>query len=191
MKVLVLFGTRPEAIKLAPVIHELRKRFFQTIVVSSSQHKHLLAPFLESLEIDVDFDLGVMRRNQGPNMVCSRVMAKLDKILALEKPDLILVQGDTTTTLAGALAGFYRKIPVGGRGGAAFCGQYDEPVSGEMNRRVVRRSRRSILPRRKRTGEICLPRTCRARGYLSPATLWSTLSGRCSKISALRRRWPI
>ena len=113
MKVLVLFGTRPEAIKLAPVIHELRKRFFQTIVVSSSQHKHLLAPFLESLEIDVDFDLGVMRRNQVPNTICSRVMAKLDKILDSEKPDLILVQGDTTTTLAGALAGFNRKIPVG------------------------------------------------------------------------------
>src|SRR5262245_14924772 len=85
MKVLVLFGTRPEAIKLAPVIHELRKRFFQTIVVSSSQHKQILAPFLESLEIDVDFDLAVMRRNQTPNAVCSRVMAKLDKILALEQ----------------------------------------------------------------------------------------------------------
>src|SRR5688572_2380459 len=112
-KVLVLFGTRPEAIKLAPVIHELRKRFFQTVVVSSSQHKQLLKPFLNSLEIDVDFHLGVIRRDQTPNDVCSRVVAKLDKILAAEQPDLILVQGDTTTTLAGALAGFNRKIPVG------------------------------------------------------------------------------
>ena len=60
-KVLVLFGTRPEAIKLAPVITELRKRFFQTIVVSSSQHKQMLLPFLETLSIDVDFDLGVMQ----------------------------------------------------------------------------------------------------------------------------------
>src|SRR5438045_1384435 len=91
MRVLVLFGTRPEAIKLAPVIRELRKQFFQTIVVSSSQHKHLLAPFVESLAIDVDFDLAVGKRNQTPNDVCSRVVAKLDKIIALEEPDLILV----------------------------------------------------------------------------------------------------
>src|ERR1700712_5462248 len=82
LKILVLFGTRPEAIKLAPVIHELRKKFFQTIVVSSSQHKQILKPFLESLEIDVDFDLSVMKRNQSPNDVCSRIIAKLDKILA-------------------------------------------------------------------------------------------------------------
>src|ERR1043165_1890790 len=103
MKVLVLFGTRPEAIKLAPVIHELREQFFQTIVVSSSQHKHLIAPFLKSLNIEVDFDLGVMKRNQSPNDVCSRVTAKLDKILVQEEPDLILVHGHTTTALAGAL----------------------------------------------------------------------------------------
>ena len=81
MKVLVLFGTRPEVIKLAPVIHELRKRFFQTVVVSSSQHKQLLTPFLEALEVDVDFDLSVMKRNQSPTEVCSRILAKLDKVL--------------------------------------------------------------------------------------------------------------
>lgn len=137
MKVLVLFGTRPEAIKLAPVIHELRKRFFQTIVVSSSQHKQLLLPFLEALKIDVDFDLGVMRRNQSPNQVCSRVMAKLDKILELEQPDLILVQGDTTTTLAGALAGFNRRIPVGHVEAGLRSGNLMSPFPEEMNRRVV------------------------------------------------------
>ena len=82
MKVLVLFGTRPEVIKLAPVIHELRKKFFQTIVVSSSQHKQLLVPFLKALEVDVDFDLGVMKRNQTPADVCSRILSKLDKILS-------------------------------------------------------------------------------------------------------------
>src|ERR1044071_4263604 len=113
LKILVLFGTRPEAIKLAPVIHELKKKFFQTIIVSSSQHKELLKPFLKMLDIEADFDLRVMKKNQTPNEVCSRVLAKLDKILAEEKPDLILVQGDTTTTLAGALAGFNRQIPVG------------------------------------------------------------------------------
>src|SRR5438093_1396289 len=94
-KVLVLFGTRPEAIKLAPVIHELQARSFRTVVVSSSQHKALLKPFLESLVIDVDHDLTVMRRDQSPSDVCSRVLGKLDTILDVEPPDLILVQGDT------------------------------------------------------------------------------------------------
>lgn len=137
MKVLVLFGTRPEAIKLAPVVHELRKRFFQTIVVSSSQHKQILKPFLETLKVDVDFDLGIMRRNQSLNEVCSRVMAKLDKILDLEEPDLILVQGDTTTALAGALAGFNRKIPVGHVEAGLRSGNLMSPFPEEMNRRVV------------------------------------------------------
>lgn len=136
-KVLVLFGTRPEAIKLAPVIHELRKKLFQTVVVSSSQHKQLLAPFLKSLEIDVDFDLAVMKRNQLPNGVCARVLEKLDKILASEKPDLLLVQGDTTTTLAGALAGFHRQIPVGHVEAGLRSGNLMSPFPEEMNRRVV------------------------------------------------------
>lgn len=137
MKVLVLFGTRPEAIKLAPVIHELRKKFFQTIVVSSSQHKQLLKPFLDGLDIDVDFDLAVMKRNQLPNDVCARVMAKLDRILASEQPDLILVQGDTTTTLAGALAGFNRQIPVGHVEAGLRSGNLMSPFPEEMNRRLV------------------------------------------------------
>ena len=137
MKVLVLFGTRPEAIKLAPVIHELRKKHYQTVVVSSSQHKQLLQPFLDTLAIDIDFDLGVMKSNQSPTDVCSRVMAKLDKILAKEKPDVILVQGDTTTTLAGAMAGFYRKIRVGHVEAGLRSGNLMSPFPEEMNRRVV------------------------------------------------------
>src|SRR5438876_1426617 len=137
MKVLVLFGTRPEAIKLAPVIHELREKSFQTVVVSSSQHKHLLKPFLTTFEIDLDFDLGVMRDNQLPNQICSRVLAKLDKILESEKPDLILAQGDTTTTLAGAIAGFNRRIPVGHIEAGLRSGNLMSPFPEEMNRRLV------------------------------------------------------
>jgi UDP-N-acetylglucosamine 2-epimerase (non-hydrolysing) len=133
----VLFGTRPEAIKLAPVIHELRKRCFQTVVVSSSQHKQLLTPFLQTLNIDVDHDLSVMKRNQSPNDVCSRVVTKLDKILVREQPDLILVQGDTTTTLAGAMAGFNRRIPVGHIEAGLRSGNVMSPFPEEMNRRLV------------------------------------------------------
>ena len=136
-KVLVLFGTRPEAIKLAPVIHELIRRSFETIVVSSSQHKQLLKPFLSSLTIEVDHDLAVMRRNQSQNEVCSRVISKLDKILDREQPELILVQGDTTTALAGALAGFNRRIPVGHIEAGLRSGNLMSPFPEEMNRRLV------------------------------------------------------
>jgi len=136
-KVLVLFGTRPEAIKLAPVIHELKARGFETLVVSSGQHKQILAPFVRSLEIRVDRDLGVMKKNQSPNDVCARVVAKLDAILADESPDAIVVQGDTTTALAGALAGFNRKIPVGHVEAGLRSGDPTSPFPEEMNRRLI------------------------------------------------------
>lgn len=136
-KVLVLFGTRPEAIKLAPVVRELEKANFRAVVVSSSQHKSLLKPFLKSLDIRVDFDLGVMRRDQTPNGVCSLVLAKLDKILAAERPDLVLVQGDTTTALAGALAAFNRRIPVGHVEAGLRSGNALSPFPEEMNRRLI------------------------------------------------------
>ncbi len=137
LKILVLFGTRPEAVKLAPVIHELRKKYFQTVVVSSSQHKELLKPFLKTLEIELDFDLRVMKKDQTPNEVCSKILAKLDKILESEQPDLILVQGDTTTTLAGALAGFNRRIPVAHVEAGLRSGNVNSPFPEEMNRRLV------------------------------------------------------
>jgi UDP-N-acetylglucosamine 2-epimerase (non-hydrolysing) len=135
--VLVLFGTRPEAIKLAPVIRALRARRFETLVVSSSQHKGLLKPFLKQLDIAVDADLGVMKRDQSPNDVCSKVIAKLDKILHFEKPEVILVQGDTTTTLAGALAAFNRGIAVGHVEAGLRSGDLMSPFPEEMNRRLV------------------------------------------------------
>jgi UDP-N-acetylglucosamine 2-epimerase (non-hydrolysing) len=136
-KILVLFGTRPEAIKLAPVVHELRAKDFRVKVVSSSQHKDLLRPFLRLLRVESDYDLSVMRENQTPNQVCWRVLAKLDKILDLERPDLILVQGDTTTTLAGALAGFNRRIPVGHVEAGLRSGNLYSPFPEEMNRRLT------------------------------------------------------
>lgn len=136
-KVLTLFGTRPEIIKLAPVVRELERRGIDSVVVSSSQHKQLLKPFIRLLGIRVDHDLGVMRPDQGPNQVCSRVVAKLDKILEKERPELLLVQGDTTTTLAGAIAGFNRRVPVGHVEAGLRSGDINSPFPEEMNRRVV------------------------------------------------------
>ena len=136
-KILVLFGTRPEAIKLAPVIHELQNRKFQTVVVSSGQHRDLLAPFLQIFNLKIDFDLQVMTENQTPNQVLAKTLTALDVILEAEKPDLILVQGDTTTTLAGAMAGFQRKIAVGHVEAGLRSGNLQSPFPEEMNRRLI------------------------------------------------------
>lgn len=137
-KILVLFGTRPEAIKLAPVIHELKKDSrFQTIVVSSSQHTDLLAPFLKIFNIKPDYDLRVMTANQTPTEVCARVLSKLDPILEREKPDAILVQGDTTTAFAGAFAAFNRRIKIGHVEAGLRSDNIESPFPEEMNRRLI------------------------------------------------------
>ena len=140
-KVLTLFGTRPEAIKLAPVIRglEANNDSIQTINVASGQHTDLLYPFVRQLDIRVDHDLQVMLPNQTPNQVCARVMAAMDLILAEQRPDLILVQGDTTTALAGALAGFHREIPVGHVEAGLRSGNPRSPFPEEMNRRMISR----------------------------------------------------
>ena len=137
-KALVLFGTRPEAIKLAPVINELKKHSnIETVVVSSSQHTDLLTPFLEIFEIKTDYDLKVMTENQTPNQVCAKVLSSLDSILKDERPDVILVQGDTTTAFAGAFAGFNRKIKIGHVEAGLRSGNPLSPFPEEMNRRLI------------------------------------------------------
>lgn len=139
LKVLTLFGTRPEAIKVAPVIAELEARSdkFLTINVNSGQHTGLLKPFVNLFKIRIDHDLGVMEPNQNPSGVCARVLTALDPILANQKPDLILVQGDTTTALAGAMAGFHRGIPVGHIEAGLRSGNIQSPFPEEMNRRLI------------------------------------------------------
>ncbi len=137
-KILVLFGTRPEVIKLAPVIKELKETSqFQTLIVSSSQHTDLLKPFLETFDIETNYDLKVMTADQTPNQVLAKTIESLDEILAIEKPDLILIQGDTTTTLAGALAGFNRDIAVGHVEAGLRTGNMRSPFPEEMNRRLT------------------------------------------------------
>ena len=139
IKILVLFGTRPETIKLAPVISELKKRQgnFAMRVVSSSQHTDLLTAFLDIFEIKPDYDLRVMTKNQTPNQVCARVLHGLEEIFDCEKPDCVLVQGDTTTAFAGAFAAFNRKIKVGHVEAGLRSGNPDSPFPEEMNRRLI------------------------------------------------------
>ncbi len=137
-KVLILFGTRPEAIKCAPVIKALQDRgHFKTIVVSSSQHQDLLLPFVDIFGLSLDYDLQVMTANQTPNQILARTISELDALLSLEDPQLIMVQGDTSTTLAGAIAGFNRDIPVAHIEAGLRTGNLRSPFPEEMNRRLT------------------------------------------------------
>lgn len=137
--VLTLFGTRPEVIKLAPVIRHLEAAGdgFRTINVASGQHTSLLYPFVKLFGIRIDHDLRVMEPGQNPSGVCSRVLATLDPVLDRERPNMVLVQGDTTTALAGALAAFHRGIPVGHIEAGLRSGDRQSPFPEEMNRRLV------------------------------------------------------
>lgn len=141
IKVLTVFGTRPEIIKLAPVIRELEARpeAFRSVNVSSSQHTDLLRPFVRLFGIRIDHDLEVMRANQTPNGVFARVLASLDPLLCDIRPDLLLVQGDTTTAAASAIAGFHHRIRVGHVEAGLRSGNAYSPFPEEMNRRIITR----------------------------------------------------
>jgi UDP-N-acetylglucosamine 2-epimerase (non-hydrolysing) len=140
-KILTLFGTRPEIIKLAPVMTQLEnmRGALETVNVTSAQHKDLLYPFVSLFNVRVDYDLQIMEQNQSPNQICSRVLSSLDPILLEKKPDLILVQGDTTTAMAGALAGFHRRIPIGHVEAGLRSGNLHSPYPEEMNRTLITR----------------------------------------------------
>lgn len=138
-KLLTIFGTRPEVIKLSPVIQQLTafSQSFQTVNVSTGQHTDLLYPFVRLFGISIAHDLHAMEPGQTPNQVCARVLSALDPILGQEQPDLVLVQGDTTTALAGALAGFHRGIPIAHVEAGLRSGSLHSPYPEEMNRRLI------------------------------------------------------
>ena len=119
MKVLCVIGTRPEAIKMAPVVQELRKHPTQitTVVCITAQHRDLLDSALALFDIVPDYDLDIMQDNQGLADLTARLLTGLTPIIRSEQPDWLLVQGDTTTVMAGALVAFYEDVRVGRRGG--------------------------------------------------------------------------
>ena len=137
--VLTVFGTRPEVIKLAPVIHQLERRsdLFRTINVASGQHAELLDPFVEMFDVRVDKNLELMKANQTPSELCERMLPKLEAVVENESPDLILVQGDTTTALAGAMVGHRCGVPVGHVEAGLRSGNLMSPYPEEMNRRLI------------------------------------------------------
>lgn len=139
LKVAAIFGTRPEVIKMAPVIAELgsRRENIELINVTTAQHREMLDPLLELFSIEVDHDLCVMTQDQTLAAITMRVLDRLDPVLAQETPDLILVQGDTTTTFVSSLNAFYRRIPVGHIEAGLRTGGKHHPFPEEINRRLT------------------------------------------------------
>ena len=115
IKVALVFGTRPEAIKMAPIIKEFEKvpSKIQTIVIVTAQHRQLLDQILNLFKIKADHDLNIMAQNQTLFNILSVALIRIQHVLAKEKPDLVLVQGDTTTSFVAALAATLLKVPVG------------------------------------------------------------------------------
>jgi len=141
IRVLFVFGTRPEAIKLCPIVRHIRARAgeFEVKVCATAQHREMLDQVLAAFDVQPDYDLDVMRPNQTLAQATSRILAALDPVLKEARPRLILVQGDTTTTLCGALAGFYHKIPVGHVEAGLRTRDIWRPFPEEMNRVLTTR----------------------------------------------------
>lgn len=138
IKVMSIFGTRPETIKMAPVVHELEKREeIESIVCVTAQHREMLDQVLKALKVKPDYDLNIMKQGQTLSDITTRALKGLEDVIKEVKPDIILVHGDTTTTFAGALAAFYQQVAVGHvEAGLRTYNKYS-PFPEEMNRQFV------------------------------------------------------
>ena len=139
IKVLSIFGTRPEAIKMAPVVLELGKHpdQFQSVVCVTAQHREILDQVLNLFQITPDHDLDLMREGQTLSGLTSRVFAALDPVFEAERPDWVLVQGDTTTVMAASLAAFYHRVKVGHVEAGLRTGDKWQPFPEEINRKIA------------------------------------------------------
>jgi len=141
IRILFIFGTRPEAIKLCPLIHRLRlePERFQVKVCVTAQHRGMLDQVLEVFAITPDFDLDLMQPGQTLSGLTARILAELEPAIAAERPGLVVVQGDTTTTFAGALAAFYHRIAVAHVEAGLRTGDLHQPFPEELNRVLTSR----------------------------------------------------
>jgi len=140
LRVCAVVGTRPEAIKMAPVIRELKGRPWARVqVLATAQHREMLDQVFALFDLQADRDLDVMERNQSLPALTSRLIVSLDGALAELQPDIVLAQGDTTTVMCAALASFYRRIPFGHVEAGLRTGDLDNPYPEEMNRVVAGR----------------------------------------------------
>lgn len=140
-KVMLVFGTRPEAIKMCPLVKEFQKRSdeFETIVCVTGQHREMLDQVLQIFDVKPDYDLNIMKQGQDLTDVTARVLTGLRDVFKECRPDIVLVHGDTTTSMAGALAAFYAQIPVGHVEAGLRTHNIYSPWPEEMNRQITGR----------------------------------------------------
>ena len=140
-KIMLVFGTRPEAIKMCPLVREFKKHpaDFKTLVCVTGQHREMLHQVLDIFDVKPDYDLAIMKEGQDLYDVTSRVLTGMRDVLDKEKPDVVLVHGDTTTSMAAALAAFYRQIPVGHVEAGLRTNNIYSPWPEEMNRQITGR----------------------------------------------------
>lgn len=138
IKVFVVVGTRPEAIKMVPIIIELRAEAeFEVIVCATSQHKEMLQQVFDFFEIKTDFDLQIMELNQSLPSLSAKILLQLTDVLLINRPDWIIVQGDTTTAMTAAMAGFYQKIKIAHVEAGLRSNDLYNPFPEEMNRLLI------------------------------------------------------
>jgi UDP-N-acetylglucosamine 2-epimerase (non-hydrolysing) len=137
MKVMTIFGTRPEAIKIAPIINELASRQIEQVVCVTGQHREMLDQMLDIFHIKPDYDLNIMTSGQSLGEVSAKSLMGLEPIIEKEQPDVVVVQGDTTTAFMGALASFYHKIPVAHVEAGLRTNDRYNPYPEEINRRLI------------------------------------------------------
>ena len=140
-KIMLIFGTRPEAIKMAPLVKMFQKdnKNFKTIVCVTAQHRQMLDQVLDLFEIKPNYDLDIMQQEQDLYSITSRVLVGIKQILVSEKPDIVLVHGDTTTTMTASLAAFYQQIPVGHVEAGLRTNNIYSPFPEEINRQITGR----------------------------------------------------
>lgn len=134
-KIMTVFGTRPEAIKMAPLVKELENDDeLEPMIVVTAQHREMLDSVLKTFNIQPHYDLNIMKENQTLSEVTSSAMIQLENIIKDEQPDMVLVHGDTTTTFSGALAAFYNQTAVGHVEAGLRTGDKYAPFPEEINR---------------------------------------------------------
>lgn len=186
MKIIVVFGTRPEAIKMCPLIKEIKRRKnVNCIVCVTGQHKEMLDQVLDVFKITPDYNFSIMKKNQTLYDITYLVMDGMKKVLKQEKPDVVLVHGDTTTTFAAALACFYEKVPVGHVEAGLRTYNIYSPFPEEFNRQAVdivssyyfaptERSRQNLLKEGKDVSKIYVT------GNTAIDALKTTVSRKCN-----------
>ena len=135
---MLVFGTRPEAIKMAPLVKAIEKdERFEAVTVVTAQHREMLDQVLDIFHIQPDYDLDIMGKNQSLSQITTRVIDAIDQVLVEEAPDIMLVHGDTSTTFAASIAAFYHKVTLGHvEAGLRTWDKYS-PFPEEMNRQVT------------------------------------------------------